>query len=281
MPGTADRADAVEACPLRYVLDGDAADECLRLLSGAGAAALDVETIRLPSTAFWAEWAESDGRRTGVLVAADESGRRGTLEAFWERGGEQPDRAQALVLFDLDRAIAADADWRSRFAFAPGAHRLAPHLLFEVDHRWIEHFRQGGAASALRALETVASNLVPAVDLALALSALLSTRTALATDAVDRSRINRARRRSGKPPLLDYVEVRLDLHGGGHACDHGAQAGERGLVRRHHVRGHMVRRAGRLFWRRPHLRGVGVPATVRTVLIGCTPKTPRDRRGRG
>jgi hypothetical protein len=77
-------------------------------------------------------------------------------------------------------------------------------------------------------------------------------------------RLNEARARSGKVSLLEQIEVFAPLlpeykSGGGSASD-----ASRRSRRLHHVRGHLVRRGSKLFWRVPHLRGNARAGAVRT-----------------
>jgi hypothetical protein len=48
------------------------------------------------------------------------------------------------------------------------------------------------------------------------------------------------------------------------AQEAGAEVGCRRSPRLHHVRGHLVRREDRVFWRTPHLRGSALQGVVRS-----------------
>ncbi len=267
MPGAADSAAAARACALRLVLDANAARVCADLANDPGVMTPDNRLVRMPASTFWLEWAEPDGLRTGLLVEADEGGRRGQMETFWEREIGEPDRAQARVLFDLDGPLAPSPD-RPDFVLYPGEHALARHLLFRIDPRWAAHFALDGFDALRSAAAHVAASVTSGIGMLCALTSLLSTRAALTTDAVDRARLNRERARRGRAPLLDHVQVRLDLSGDARAGADAAYAGVRGAARLHHVRGHFVQRNGGLFWRRPHLRGaIGATPLRRTVLV--------------
>jgi hypothetical protein len=91
--------------------------------------------------------------------------------------------------------------------------------------------------------------------LLLAFFLMLNTRSGLPQEPSQLGRLNRARCRSGKVPLLDHIDVRAPF-----PCGHVFQASEslpsgRRRPRMHHVRGHIVRRRNELFWRVPHVRG--------------------------
>ena len=77
-------------------------------------------------------------------------------------------------------------------------------------------------------------------------------------------RLNKARARSGKAALLEQIEVSAPLlpeyKSGGSS---GSETSRRSR-RLHHVRGHLVRRGSKLFWRVPHLRGSARIGSIRT-----------------
>jgi hypothetical protein len=66
-------------------------------------------------------------------------------------------------------------------------------------------------------------------------------------------RLNKARAKLGRPPLVDYHLLRLDLGKAGADRRGGGHTGR--TVRGHAVRGHMVRRGSTIYWRRAHMRG--------------------------
>lgn len=266
MPSSADRARALAACPLRFVLDRDAMLQCEQLLADRDSMNWSMAAIRMPAPSFWAEWVEPDGNRTGVLVHADELGLCGTIETFWERPGDVPDLAQAVVLFDFRRAL-AEFDPLTDFAIARNAHPLADHLLFRIDPRWLDHLRRKGEDTARNATAQIVANVLPAADMLFALSMQFSARATLATCEVDRSRLNRQRQRHGRAPLLDHIQVRLNLQGEPTKQQAGF-ASRSTPARLHQVRGHFVHRGGRSFWRRAHLRGAVANAiTSKTVNV--------------
>jgi hypothetical protein len=84
---------------------------------------------------------------------------------------------------------------------------------------------------------------------------LLGSRNLLPHQEVHHERLNRARLRAGKPPLLEHVEVAapLDVPPASPLSRPGDSF--RSSPRLHHVRGHIVRRGTAVFWRCPHWRG--------------------------
>lgn len=69
-----------------------------------------------------------------------------------------------------------------------------------------------------------------------------------------RSKLNRSREARGRSSLLDYTEMRIASPEPLPSLGAVAQTDLRN-VRLHHVRGHLVRRSGAIFWRMAHLRG--------------------------
>jgi len=80
---------------------------------------------------------------------------------------------------------------------------------------------------------------------------------------VSRAAINRKRLANGRGPLLDHVESERVARAVSTA-EHSDDGSGRQSPRLHHVRGHLVRREQRVFWRVPHLRGSGTRGAVRT-----------------
>ena len=88
------------------------------------------------------------------------------------------------------------------------------------------------------------------------LTTLNSRNVVQISDTVDNRKINKARARTGKAPLLDHSEIRLALS---HAQRMRiAVGGNRGPVSASHVRGHFKLRKSGLWWWSDHLRGGNV-----------------------
>ena len=100
---------------------------------------------------------------------------------------------------------------------------------------------------------------------------LLGCRDGVRRVPVDQGSLNRERRRRGRAPLLDHIEVSASMRASSFAGAHGDAAGQRRCPRLHHVRGHLVRRANQVFWRIPHLRGSRRLGEIRsrTVLLSA------------
>ena len=147
---------------------------------------------------------------------------------------------------------------------------------FRYERTWAEYYAntvlspQQRDAVARHALGTIAIE-IPAI---LAFFLLLGTRPALPRRPLMLERLNRARSRAGKAPLLAHMEVFAPLIPE-YAPSNAAGTGvERRPRRLHHVRGHLVRRGSQLFWRVPHLRGSRHAGVVRTRTVTWTMDGP-------
>ncbi len=92
------------------------------------------------------------------------------------------------------------------------------------------------------------------------------------------ARLNRARHKSGRAPLLNHIEVRAPLLPEYAEYRDSESHGARRGPRLHHVRGHLVRRGSRLFWRVPHLRGSARSGMVKSRTVVWTLDNAQQRR---
>ena len=275
LPGAAARAEALADCPERYVLGDDVRTTCGEIVR-RWPALLDPADphLRIGSGRLWIEWAQPDAavmaaptaQPCGLLATIDGSGRSGCVESFWLDPVHGVDRGQGQIEFDLDQPIARRIDDRRTFALpaAGPLAALAPHALFRVDPGWLDYFQAPANArmpvpvAVAQCMRTVWRDL----PLLLAFSRLLAARPDFRAQPISRERLNAARARQGKPALLDHVELSLQI--GAPAVDASRIGGGRRDARLHLVRGHIVNRGGRLFWRSAHLRGRADLPLVRT-----------------
>jgi hypothetical protein len=137
---------------------------------------------------------------------------------------------------------------------------------FRFDDRWAAYYREAARTgdSKRAAINGSLAAVVRDVPLMLALFLLLDARDATTRIRVVRDSVNQKRRRHGRPPLLDHVEVRASLERLPQTQEPGDAQGERRAPRLHHVRGHLVRRGSLVFWRSPHVRGRVSLGTIRS-----------------
>jgi hypothetical protein len=295
LPGAHHFADAVRNCPLRLVLADDLTQYTIQLAYAGGerlSGCLDL--IHVPSQQLWLEWLEATRqstlsempacaripcysvRRTGVLIAADPSGRAGTMRTFWSTQHEQVYSAALLTNFDFDHVVRPTLDVGAAFSGAPfgvvtpaepALDELLSHVCFRLDPAWANYYRAADLTDSqqLLVLREVLGTMAFDMPMLMALFLLFAAKDGLQRRAADLQRLNRARHRSGKRALLEHIEVRAPI-AVAYQCpaSAAANANRRRGPRLHHVRGHIARRGDKVFWRLPHLRGSASFGVVRS-----------------
>ncbi len=284
LAGVGARANDIRTVYSRYVLQRDVSDWCCELVRSSDPYLHPNNPfLRVPSERFWLEWAgEGPGQgRIGTLVYAARNGRSGVITGYYERTDGQADLLILDFHFDLDGPIAGETNDIDRFRFRNADHpqldSLFVHAVAVLDPSWtpyLRHTRRGTLRQAVT--ECIASSwyLLPFV---LAFSALMQSQGTLRAIPSDLARLNRRRSRQGRPELQEHLEVRLDLSRQTAAVERGATPGSsRAAPRLHYVRGHVVHRNGRSFWRAPHLRGRADAAIkTRTAHVSGSPTALR------
>lgn len=294
LPGAECFQDAVRNCPIRYVL----ADELARCATQMAFSDGDrltscLDLVRVPARTLWIEWTDAPRRaelpvidalgiheegvaqRAGALLAASSNGRAGEIRTFWSTRAELAYVSPVVVRFDLDGArehsISADPVVGSGWATvtAPvewGLGEFLEHLRFYFDEEWAAYYREQCETREMRDAVLRRNLATCAFDppMLFAFLLMLSARSALPQRAIGVDKLNRARRRAGRPPLLEHIEVSAPLFSPSPAGVLGTRAPERRSPRLHHVCGHIVRRGAAVFWRVPHLRGSARQGQVRT-----------------
>ena len=294
-PGAHHFADAVRTCPLRLVLADDLIQYTTQLAYAEGerlSGCLDL--IHVPSQQLWLEWLEatrqstlreipayagsscSTVRRTGVLIAADPAGRAGTVRTFWSTQDEQVYSAALLTEFDLDRVMRPPLDIGAVFRGGTFGvvmpveavlDELLSHVCFRLDPAWANYYRAAHLTESQQSLvlREVLGTMAFDMPMMLALFLLFAAKDGLQRRAADLERLNHARRCAGKSALLEHIEVRAPVAAGYPSqASLGSSARRRRGPRLHHVRGHIVRRGDKVFWRLPHLRGSARWGVVRS-----------------
>jgi hypothetical protein len=310
---TADCADLIVKCPIRYVLADDLIGLCVDLAYSKGARVVAcADLLHMPATTLWVEWCNEPWRRAlqrnsfqqleghaswagrrGAFIRASLDGRRGTIRTFWTTGENDPGVLASSVEADFDFDTAPDepldspdrrptlAGIRVRDENAGGDDILARCFRFRYESSWSNYYGRMGlsemqtAALWRRTLGTIALD----VPVLMAFALLLSTRSGLPRRTSCLARLNRARSRSNKHPLLEHIEVRAPILPQYVAQSLGEHHGVRRRPRLHHVRGHLVRRGNQLFWRVPHLRGSARAGAVRTRTVVWTFDEPSRPHG--
>ena len=313
--GAADFASALVACPARYSLSDDLVGLCTALAYSKGARTLAcADLLHVPGERVWIEWCEAPwikqlsrygfrsgaqcarpGGRRGAFIQSSPQGRRGLIKSFWAHGDNELDVLVSSMeaYFDFDTEVGEDPaapDGRNGSAIsvfdraAGNADILRRCFRFRYERSWQSYYEQAQLSTcqadsiAQHALGTIAIDM-PVI---LAFLWLLATRPGLPRRALMLERLNQARIKSGRTPLLDHIEVSSPLlpeyrSFGGESL---ASCPRRG-PRLHHVRGHLVRRGSQLFWRVPHLRGNARSGSVRTRTVTWTLDSTQSVRAFG
>ena len=198
------------------------------------------------------------------------------MRTFWSTHNEQVYSAALLTDFDLDRVIRPALDVDAVFNGAAfGAvmpveatvDELLSHVCFRLDPSWATYYRAAHLTHSQQSqvLHEVLGTMAFDMPMILALFLLFAAKDGLHRRAADLERLNRARCCSGKRALLEHIEVRAPI-AASYPCpaSPAANANRRRGPRLHHVRGHIVRRGDRVFWRLPHLRGSARLGVVRS-----------------
>jgi hypothetical protein len=292
-------APKIAECPLRFVLADDLTRACAELAFADGARLAGcLDLLRVPAPQMWIEWNDevhkrviyetqsaadfdkaASGRRVGVLLQGSPDGYGAVARTFW--ADVTDDDASDVTVSPLETHI----DLRDEFAAASdiasvlsggfaqvtqqddeAAAALFNHVRFRFDESWAAYYRVAAVDFGTRR-ELVHASLAAVardVPLLLAFFLLLLAKDATRRMPVSRAAINRKRQAHGRLPLLDHIEVRSSLEVVHDADSHGSELAGRQSPRLHHVRGHLVRREDRVFWRVPHLRGSASRGMVRS-----------------
>jgi len=293
LPGSGQLAASIEECPLRYVLRDDVTELCTKLAFEEDTIlGSSIELLRVPASRLWVEFASharhkvfsslnrlSDGlehdqdQRIGLLIASDRDGRKGQIDVFWENlSGLGPDLAPFRIDFDFDDETLSSVANLSGDATELGIeipdHRmlnpLYRHVRFELRQQWHNYYRQRAASESRfrEVLHAAVKPLLEDVPFFATFCLLLISRDALREQHSDRARLNKSRAKRGRAPLLDHVELTINLGEHEHP-ERTSEGGERTSPRLHFVRGHLVRRGDSIHWRTSHMRGTPVIGSIR------------------
>lgn len=151
---------------------------------------------------------------------------------------------------------------------------------FRYERTWWDYYQKALLSPDARTAVTrhVLGTIALDIPVLLAFLLLLASRASLPRRQEAFDRLNRSRLKSGKAPLLDHVQVHAPLLLQYRAYGRAEQPGARRSPRLHHVRGHLVRRGSRLFWRVPHLRGSVRCGAVRSRTVVWTFDKPAAGR---
>lgn len=309
--GAAAFSKDIAECRTRYVLSDELTRLCTALAYSKGANTLAcADLMRVPAERVWVEWADAPWRselarygfqspadsassgRGGIFIQSNSQGRQGVLRMFWADG--ESDRevlaSSMEACFDFDTQEGEEPevfDRQQRPSIGVSDHTLGNADIlrrcfrFRFECSWQAYYENAGLTPVQTAAVTHHSlgAIAIGIPVLLAFFLLLVTRPGLPRRPLMLERLNRARARSRKSALLEQIEVFAPLLPEYKSvCANGSGTPHR-LRRLHHVRGHLVRRGNKLFWRVPHLRGsarAGVIGT-RTVTWQLDPSSAASR----
>lgn len=301
LSGPGDFAQQIAECPLRFVIADDLTRVSAQLAFADGdrlAGCLDL--LRIPAPRLWVEWSDAIhqqvicqcgtvaqrdpdalGRQVGVLLQATSCGRSAMARTFWSVPGATREcvaqMSPLVTHIGLDERFETATNACEMLAGKyvslthsrnAGVDELLERVRFGFDERWLKYY-QAAARDADSRESVVRASLAAVahdVPLLLAFFLLLNANEATRPIPIQRSTLNRKRLAQDRAPLLDHIEVHASLPGHWSGQRDAAQpgAGTRRQPRLHHVRGHLVRREDRVFWRTPHLRGSALQGVVRS-----------------
>ena len=273
-------ASAISSCSLRYVLDRPASAQVSALMfTPGGVLEHPDELTRLPARPFWLECfpdEDAEGQtgrgvpgRLGFYVVPTAEGKHGTIECVRETIDGGAGILAGHVEFDLSEGpppISGQLRHRMRHAESKEINHVLERARLVIGRDWHELAR----TVPDRYTEFVtwqAERAWYALPVLLCFAALLNARTALVQRPSSLHRLNLARRRMGRPALVEHIEVGLNLTPSEpNGQSRQGVSGGRHPPHFHFVRGHSVTRAGQTFWRTSHFRGVGAEP-VKTVRV--------------
>jgi hypothetical protein len=302
--GAADFASRVVQCPIRYVLSDDLTRLCTALAYSKGSRTVAcADLLHVPAETVWVEWCEAPWRaelgqygfgtdavdtnragRRGAFIQSSTDGRRGLVRTFWSDKEIATDvlASSMEAYFDFDTPVGEDPhpmdnEYRPTVAVSDGesGDLLRQCLRFRYERTWDVYYRQ---RYSLASKQTIARHalgtIAPDIPVLLAFLLLLGIRSGVSHRPQNFARLNRSRARTGKMPLLDHVEVHSPVLAPYRFIGAGGESMGRRARRLHHVRGHLVRRGNKIFWRIPHLRGSSRAGSIRTRTVTWTVNEP-------
>jgi hypothetical protein len=299
LSGPCDFARLVAECPLRFVIADDLARASAELAFSEGdrlAGCLDL--LRIPASFIWIEWndavhqevigecsivankdPDASGRQVGLLLQASPSGRSATARTFWSISNSVGEADVVMSPLEthivLDDCFAPDvrteAMLRGQFGSVycddPGVAELLERVRFRFDDSWSTYYRECAldAASRDEIVRKSLAGVAHDIPLVFAFFLLLNAKGATRPIPIERKHLNLKRHGKDRPALLDHVEVHSSLPGlSSRPAENTPFSATRRPPRLHGVRGHLVRREDRVFWRTPHLRGSAHQGIVRS-----------------
>jgi hypothetical protein len=284
----------LRTCPLRVVLADDIV-RCAVMLAYSDGDRLTgcLDLIHAPMETVWVEWteatrlaalrevpdlavrADATAKHAGLLIQSDKSGRAGNIRTFWSLPNEVAYTGSIITEFDLDNAIREAKEPSAIFAGQaagincteePGIDEILNHVRYRLDPGWLRYYRSSNLTEDEQTSIWRAALGTTAYDtpMILALFLLMAAKEGVQRREIGLERLNGARRRVGRAPLLEHVEASLHAHAAPTSSERDRNNSSGRPKRIHRVRGHLMRRGNNIFWRSSHLRGSARQGMIRT-----------------
>ena len=265
----------LRSCYSNYILDRESSWQCSDLVNNAHAMFDPKDPfLRVAAERMWIEFYSDPvdaavgekQSKVGALIVANSNGRSGQIQGFYE-GKDGPLIDYGSVLFDLDKeSMASDCSFHIHQATLTHLNPLFEHALLVVRPECrallLDH-PPPVQAELSRRLAEGSWYLLPVI---LAFSIMLNSRGILRQHPTSTEKIDQHASKPSKRAMLDHIEIKMDLGFSYARLDKQRINATRSPPRLHYVRGHVVRRAGKTFWRSSHLRGdIDQPVVPRTV----------------
>lgn len=278
----ADFHDRLGSSNVRYVLDRSASASCRSLLRTAEHL-FDPgnDLFRMPAQSFWfeayqdleADSSDCEIDKLGVLVTCDVEGRSGEIDHFIQHQSGACARLPVRTMFDLDRLPSRSGGQAFHCNHPTYSHlnTLLAHTSTLPDADALRNYIAEPQALA-RFRRYIAEATWFDLPMVLAFLAMLNSPDIVEIAPSNLGKLNRARVRRGRMPLLDHVEVRMVLGQSKSRDPTGESSTRRAAPRLHFVRGHFMHCSGKKVWRSSHLRGDESRAQVSRVINVTAPQ---------
>jgi hypothetical protein len=284
--------DKLQGCP-RFLFDESAIHTAVELTLGRPKVMREaMEHLRIPYTKLWIEWPESGRQklretfdnnvenplrplptRIGILIEADESGRKGVVTWAWTnhfiKDGEPPNVCPISAYFNLDGNYSQKTQLQSflsgNLARMWKLNLIQTEALLSIwktsQHQpseWGLKYFNFVKSTPQEMHNFYADIYGEYIMIWSCLLLLTSSRKILDYEEVNLSKLNKSRISKGQPPKLDHTRISLHINKEVHVHQKGVPLGfERKSPRIHMVSSYLGRRGDKHWIVQPYWRGKG------------------------
>jgi hypothetical protein len=276
----------------RFVIEDDVAHAGYQVIRSRPASMLaGIPLCRVPFQRVWLEWNGGVSMRAGfnpptedkptplrmgcLLETIDKGGQRGIMSWAWEQRNTGVYVCGMSAIFDwskeptfnpdldddaINTVMRSNRDW-SKHIDDPAQREAVRGLLRHEDitmsphtARLLEIMTRRNPVATVEMIQSWGHDITGEAPYVTALIMMLNSRNAVELLPNDLSKLNKARKKRGKPPLLSSVTTRLQISAR-HAREQRAGTISREAARAHMVRGHFKIRKSGIYWWSPFKRG--------------------------